>query len=121
MKKKLLGVSANMFLLAQALLPVSVSAQATDDVCRQIGSDIGGCDPDALNSTVETIAETLIFLVGAVSVVVLIIAGLMYVTSAGNPEQTKRAKDAIIYAVVGLVVAILAFAIVNFVLGQFNI
>lgn len=56
---------------------------------------------------------------GIVSVCVIIVAGYLYVTAAGNATQIKRAKDAIIGATAGLVVVIMAFAITQFVLGRF--
>jgi hypothetical protein len=49
----------------------------------------------------------------------LIVGGLRYVLSGGDPKNTQAAKDTILYAVVGIVVALLAYAIANFVLGQF--
>lgn len=97
--------------------------QATDEVCEQIkAQDIDArCGDDTIfgdDGLFNKAADILIFLVGAVSVIVLIVAGFMYVISAGNPEQTKRAKDAIMYALIGIAVAFMAFAIVNFVLTQ---
>ena len=65
----------------------------------------------------HTIANILIFLVGAVAVIMLIIGGLRYVISQGNKEHVSSAKDTILYSVIGIVVAILAYAIVNFVTG----
>ena len=47
-------------------------------------------------------------------------AEIRYATSNGDAQQVKSAKDAVLYAVIGLVVAILAYAIVNFVLGAFK-
>jgi hypothetical protein len=47
----------------------------------------------------------------------IIVGGLRYVTSGGDASSTKAARDTILYAVVGLVIAVMAFAIVNFVLG----
>ncbi len=61
----------------------------------------------------------LLYLIGIISVIVIIIGGLRYVTSAGNSSQVSGAKDTILYAVVGLIVAISAYAIVNFVLARF--
>ena len=52
---------------------------------------------------------------GIVAVIVIIIAGIFYSMSRGNPEQIKKAKNAIIYAVVGLVFVMSAFAITWFV------
>jgi len=69
----------------------------------------------------STVANVLIFLVGAISVIVLIIGGLRYVVSGGNPAQVQGAKNTILYAIVGIVVALAAFAIVSFVLAQFKI
>jgi len=59
-------------------------------------------------------------LVGLASVVMIIIGGLTYTTSAGSSDAIKRAKDMITYAVVGLVIAFSAYAIVNWVLKLFT-
>lgn len=68
--------------------------------------------------TFHTIANVLIYIVGAVSVIMLIIGGLRYVISQGNKENVTQAKDTILYAVIGIIVAILAYAIVNFVISS---
>lgn len=52
---------------------------------------------------------------GAIAFLIIIIAGLRYITSQGNPQATAKAKNAIIYAGVGLAVSLLAFSIVTFV------
>ena len=57
------------------------------------------------------------FWAGVVAVVVIIAAGFFYVTSSGNPQQLTRAKNAIMGAVVGLIVVLLAFSITAIVLG----
>ena len=53
---------------------------------------------------------------GIISAVVIIIAGIMYMTSAGDPGKVATAKKAILYAIIGLIVALSAFAITNFIL-----
>ncbi|HSX01340.1 MAG TPA: pilin [Candidatus Saccharimonas sp.] len=68
----------------------------------------------------QTIANTLIFLVGAVAVLFLIIGGLRYVISNGDPKAVEAAKQTILYAIIGIVVAILAFAAVQFVITTFQ-
>lgn len=73
-----------------------------------------------LTGGIKTAVNTMLFVLGIASVIVIIVAGFQYVFSAGNPQSTTRAKDTILYAVIGLVVAILAYAIVNFVIGQFG-
>jgi hypothetical protein len=62
--------------------------------------------------------NVLLYVAGIASVIVIIVGGIMYVVSGGNPDRTKTAKDAILYAVIGLVISIMAFSIVNFVLGK---
>ncbi len=74
--------------------------------------------PPATNSQVEVILRTVFTIAGAVAVIVIIIAGISYILSAGDPQKTARAKDAILYAVIGLAVAILANVIVIFVIGR---
>jgi hypothetical protein len=71
--------------------------------------------------TIQQITDILIFLVGAISVLMIIIGGVRYVTSGGDQAGTKSAKDTIMYAVIGLVVAFMAYAIVHFIVASFNI
>jgi len=59
------------------------------------------------------------FIAGIVAVIVIIIAGYMYTTSGGDAGAVKRAKNMILYAVVGIVVIALAFTITQFVAGRF--
>jgi len=49
----------------------------------------------------------------------IIVGGIRYATSNGDQSAVKGAKDTILYAVVGLIVALVAYAIVNFVINQF--
>ena len=66
---------------------------------------------------VTTITNVLLFVVGALSVIMLIIGGLRYVVSGGNASAVTAAKNTVLYAIVGLIVAFLAYSIINFVLG----
>ena len=66
---------------------------------------------------IRTIINTLLFIVGALAVIMIIFGGLRYVTSAGNSSAVTAAKNTILYAIVGLIIAFLAYAAVNFVLG----
>lgn len=80
-----------------------------------------GVPQTSIPSLVANGVKILFFVVGVAAVVVIIVGGLLYVVSAGNPDRTKQAKDAVLYAVIGLVVAGLAFAIVTYITGQFGI
>ncbi|HUC87494.1 MAG TPA: TrbC/VirB2 family protein [Candidatus Saccharimonadales bacterium] len=74
--------------------------------------------PTSLPTAAKNISDTLIYIVGAVAVIMLIIGGLRYVASQGDAAGVKAAKDTILYGIVGVVVAILAYAIVAFVTGS---
>lgn len=71
------------------------------------------------SATLANLLGTVYGIAGTVCVIIVIIAGYMYVTSAGNSAQTVKAKNAILYAVIGLVIILLAFVITQFVLGRF--
>ena len=67
----------------------------------------------------STISSVLLFVVGAVAVIMIVIGGLRYVISGGDATQVQAAKNTILYALVGIIIAILAYAAVNFVIGSF--
>ena len=64
---------------------------------------------------VKNIINILLWAIGIVSVIMLIIGGFRYVTSNGDSSQVTAAKNTIMYSVIGLIIAIFAYAIVNFV------
>lgn len=66
----------------------------------------------------NTIINVVIGVIGFVAVAFIIFGGFQYTTSAGDPGKVKKAKDTILYGIIGLVVAMLAYAIVNFVLSN---
>lgn len=67
----------------------------------------------------RTITNVLLFVLGAISVIMIIIGGLRYVISGGNSTAVTAAKNTILYAIVGVIVALLSYAIINFVLNSF--
>lgn len=94
--------------------PVECAQKGTDSVSSQKGN------ADDLEKNIKTIVNVLLFILGAIAVVMIIIGGIRYTTSNGDASATKGAKDTILYAVIGLIVAILAYAIVNFILDAFK-
>lgn len=68
---------------------------------------------------VRTIVNLMLYILGAIAVVMIVIGGIRYTTANGESGNLKAAKDTILYSAVGLVVAIMAFAIVNFVIDAF--
>lgn len=96
---------------------------ACDSTSISGGSDCakGNDQKSDLVENIRVITNTMLFAIGVVAVIMLVIGGFRYVFSGGNSTNTTAAKDTILYAVVGIVVALLAYAIVNFVLGQFSV
>lgn len=74
---------------------------------------------DSVQGPVQTVISTLLVVIGIVAVIMIIIGGIRYTLSNGDASQIKSAKDTVLYSVVGLIVAMLAYAIVNFVVRQF--
>lgn len=97
---------------------------AADDVPGGITSGVNQADqggPRRLftdNGVFDRVVSAILFLVGAISVVMLIVGGIRFIFSAGNADRVKGAQNTIIYALIGLAVAILAYAIVQFIIGQ---
>lgn len=71
-----------------------------------------------LTTTIGKGINTVLGLIGIVAVVMMIYGGFQFLTSAGDAAKVAKAKNIVMYSVVGLVVAVLAYAIVNFVLSH---
>lgn len=84
---------------------------ASDTVCKASGEANVG-------ELVKNIINILLMIAGIIAVIMIIIGGIRYATSNGDSNSVTAAKNTIMYAVVGLVIAIFAYAIVNFVLTQ---
>ena len=67
---------------------------------------------------IQAVTNVLLFLLGAVSVIMIVVGGFKYVVSNGNAEQIKSAKNTIMYAIIGLVVAIFAYAFVKWLVAK---
>ncbi len=67
----------------------------------------------------QKVSNILLYIIGAVSVIMIIFGGFRYVTSGGNSDNITTAKNTILYAIVGIVVALLAYAAVQFVITSF--
>jgi glucan phosphoethanolaminetransferase (alkaline phosphatase superfamily) len=74
---------------------------------------------DDTSSLIKIAINTLLYVLGMIAVLMIVVSGVRYITSSGDSSRIKSAKDTLLYAVVGLVVAIMSYAIVNFVLGRF--
>ncbi|MBR0403052.1 hypothetical protein IJI55_00665 [Candidatus Saccharibacteria bacterium] len=124
-KVKTLVMSAA--LVAAGALGVAAPVSATTVFCPDgtTASDLSNCssirnenNQNNLMQVLNTIINVVIGVVGFLAVVMVIYGGIQYTTSAGAADKVKSAKDTIMYGIIGLIVALLAFAIVNFVLGN---
>jgi cytochrome bd-type quinol oxidase subunit 2 len=109
-KKGLLAVGT----AASLLVPFAARAQVTIDT--GIGSTFGIGSTD-LRSTVINIVNYVLGLLGLIAVIIIIYAGVIWLTASGNEERVDKAKKILSAAVVGLIVVLLAWAIVIFVVG----
>ena len=73
---------------------------------------------EANQSTLLGIFNVAFILIGSLAVIFIIFGGIKYIASGGNPEQTNKAKNTILYAVIGLVVSVFSVAIINFVIAR---
>lgn len=120
-----------LFSFAPVFAPAMVSAQATDSGNNlACGTDInlGGTNCAAGDASADTRVNNIIriairlfqVIVGLISVVMIIVGGLKYITSGGDSGSVGSAKNTILYALVGIVVVALAEIIVQFVLNRVN-
>ena len=70
------------------------------------------------SAAVENLLSFVFALAGAIALLVITIAGFMFVISQGDPQKVAKARMAILYAVIGLAVSVFSFVIVKFVVGQ---
>lgn len=113
-------IFATAVLLGVAVLLPGSDVMAQSDIIQDAVNDLGGGDSLELTSVIKLIIDVLLYFIGALSVVMIIYGGFKYVTSSGESSAVASAKNTILYAVIGLIVSVLAFGIVNFVIGLFD-
>lgn len=115
--KKILLILAFFATIGSFALPTTVSAA---DACEMMAVKSGICDnKDAnLQNNAKNIINTMLYIVGIGAVIMIIYGGIIYVISAGESGKINQAKTIIMYSVVGLVIAMSAFVIVNFVISR---
>ncbi len=70
------------------------------------------------NGIFKTITNTALYVIGAISVLMLIYGGVRYTISGGDTKAVTDAKNTVLYAIIGIIVSLMAYAIVNFVLDS---
>ena len=112
------------------LAPVQPTFAANDDsICNntKIKEEIraaSGCQTSTTIEDPETvigrIVSSVVGILGVVAVIIIVYGGIQYITSAGDSAKLKKAKDTILYGVIGLIICVLAFAITQFIIRAIN-
>jgi hypothetical protein len=90
---------------------------AKGQVLTGAGETGNDCNDKAVNNLIQTIVKILSFIIGVVAVIMIMVGGFKYITSNGDTNGVANAKSTLIYALVGLAIAILAQFLVGFVLS----
>ncbi len=126
-KLKTFIISAAIAVFGVAAFAPAVTVSALDplkDACAN-SSDNAVCDEvksgsgNDLNDIIGIIVNTLLYVVGLLAVVMIIFSGIQYVSSTGDSGRVSKAKNTLTYSIVGLIVAVIAFALVNWVFDLF--
>ena len=125
MSNKLKSILISTLMVAVMVFGVSIIYQTGNtEIAGATNSEItsgmnatsaGTSTPTNANVVIKNVTNIMCFIIGAVSVMMLIYGGIRYTTSGGNTNSVTAAKNTVIYSIVGLVISILAYAIVNFV------
>ena len=118
--KKILKIALPILIVA--LFAVTIMSGSVSALTLQEGAEAARCDgcPADLfgdNGVFKKVTNTILYIVGIIAVIMLIIGGIRYVTSGGDAKKVTDAKNTVLYAIIGLVISLLAFAIVNFVIS----
>lgn len=120
--KRITLFTAGMILLNMILIPLTVSASTAAQVCSGATASTSGTCPAPSGPTIQQIMAAALnifsIVIGFISVVMVMVGGLKYITSQGDPGSINSAKNTILYALVGIVVAVMAQALVRFVLSR---
>lgn len=104
-------------IIAIAAVAGSASALTLQDGAAAAQCD--GCPSELFGDTgvFRQVTNVVLYIVGIIAVIMLIIGGIKYVVSGGDAKKVTDAKNTVLYAIIGLVICFLAFAIVNFVIS----
>lgn len=105
------------FITAAGIYENKAYADSAADLIKQGADSTGQQDSRSAGDIAKDVVNIMFFIVGIMAVIMIIWGGIRYVLSAGNSAALTSAKNTIMYAIIGLIVAILAYTIVNFVIN----
>lgn len=103
---------------AQGGDPCSVPGAGSSDLCNPGNSPGTTAGNNPITNNLSVVVDILLTVVGVIAVITIIIGGIQYITSAGDPGRANRARSTIIYSIVAVVVAVLARSIIVFILDR---
>ncbi len=108
------------FIIGLLTVPQTVNAV---DICAGNGANSTYCQNRSegetkVKSVMKSVVNVLLMTVGVISIIMIVIGGIMFALSSGDASKVTKARNMVIYAVVGLVVALFASAIINFVFNK---
>lgn len=118
-----------LIIIMTSLVPVAPVAAGSScpnsndskgQVLQGISVSGSNCDTSGVDSAVNAAVTILSYVVGIVAVIMIIIAGFKYLTSGGDANKVGSAKSTLIYAIIGIVIAVLAQVIVHYVVNTAN-
>ena len=126
-KEKVKVILASLAIMVAGVVGISLPTSAANEGLVLCGngsyadsfdkcSGAGTAEKRSLMGTLQIVINVILAVLAFVTVAMIIVGGISYSTSQGDAGKVKKAKDTILYGIVGLVSALLAFAIVNFVL-----
>lgn len=122
MIKRLVGLLAVVGLIAIVVAPLVHAADIvncdglTKEQCKLVSED--RLNYQKSNNIIWNVVQFIFILLGGVAVIMIVVGGIQYATSQGDAGAVAKAKNTILYAVIGLVVALLATGIVSFVINN---
>lgn len=116
--KRYASKAAGVYLATTLMIQKAWAAAPTD-----LNSGVTDVHPSGASTNlpdlITKVVNTLLYIIGIAAVIMLIVGGMQYVMSQGNESSVKNAKNTILYAIIGVVVAVIAYAVVNFVIHRF--
>jgi hypothetical protein len=119
---KQISVVATKIVMAIMVLGFSGSvALAQTPQCQGATAVGSACNESQLSTGLNKVIDAIFFIAGITAVIILIIGGVGYILSTGDATRITKAKNTILYAIIGLIVVIIARAIVGFVVARVNV
>lgn len=129
MKKKIILIFASLVMLFSVLIPLQPAYAACpgkndnsskDQVLKGLDNTGSNCSSTGVSDFLATAVKILSYIAGIAAIIMILVAGFKYITSSGDSAKVTSAKNTLIYALIGVAVAVLAQFLVNIVLSESN-